>query len=157
MYANIISGQYTEASGIFNEYFLAQYVRAEIIAEDYIWYVVRARAVPFLAVCFLGCTKWKKVTVGGAISWTGFASGMLAVMAVLRLGMKGLVLCLAGVFPQICVYALAYLVVLFYLYRYPEGRWNTGKTVFVVLAFLTGILLETYVNPVLMKIVIKAF
>lgn len=157
LYANIVSKQYVTTSGIFNEYFLKQYIQTEIIAEDYIGFVIRVRVIPFLLVCFLGCTKWKKALVGGVLVWTGFTSGMLAVSAVIRLGIKGLVLCMAGIFPQMLFYILAYVVLLLYLYRCPEGRWHIGKTIFIMLSFVIGILLETYVNPILMKIVIKAF
>lgn len=155
LYANLISGQCVTTSGIFSEYFLNQYTQMEIVTEDYIWYVMRVRIVPFLGICFLGCTRWKKVLVGGVLGWTGFSGGLLAVSAVMRLGIKGLVVCLVGLFPQACFYILAYAVLLIYLYRYPEGRWNAGKTVFILLDLVIGILLETYVNPVLMKMIIK--
>lgn len=157
LYANIVSRQYVTASGIFNDYFLNQYVQTDIVAEDYIWYVIQARVVPFLAVCLLGCTKWKKLLVGVVLCWTGFSGGMLAVSAVMKLGMKGLILCVTGIFPQFFLYILAYAVLLIYLYRFPEGRWNAGKTIFIVLTFVVGILMETYVNPILMKLVIKTF
>ena len=157
LYANMISDRYVTASGIFSEYFLNQYVQTEIIAEEYMWSVIRARVFPFLTVCILGCTKWKKILVGAVLGWTGFAGGMLAVSAVMRLGIKGLVLCAAGIFPQALFYILPYTVLLLFLYQYPEGRWNTGKTIVICLSFVIGILLETYVNPMLMKLVIKAF
>lgn len=156
-YANAVSGQYIASAGIFNEYFLKQYVQTEMIAEDYMWYVVRARVVPFLMVSLLGCTRWKKFLVGGVLCWTGFSGGMIAVSAVLRLGIKGLGLCIVGIMPQILFYLLPYMILLLYLYRYPSTRWSSGKTIVVCLSFVMGILLETYVNPILMKLVIKAF
>lgn len=157
LYANLALRQSITASGIFNEHFLNRYMETEIIAEDYVWYVIWARMIPFLAVCLLGCTKWKKLIVGCVLLWTGFSGGILTVAAVIRLGMKGIFLCFTGIFPQDIFYILAYVVLLWYLYRYPEGKWNTGKSVFVVLAFAVGILLEVYVNPILMKLVIRTF
>lgn len=155
-YANMMSEQYA-ASGIFQEYFLNQYVQTEIITADYMWYIMKARVLPFLIICLLGCTKRKKILVGCVLGWTGFSGGMVAVSAVIRLGMKGLALCVVGIFPQVIFYVPAYSVQLIYLYRYPEARWNTGKTIFIFLAFATGILLEAYVNPILLKAVIKTF
>lgn len=157
LYANVVSRDDTAADGIFNEYFLKQYAQTEIIAEDYIRYVLRARLAPILAVSLLGCTKWKKAVVGGTLGWTGFSGGVLAVLAVLHLGMKGLLLCIAGIVPQVFFYVLAYIVLLIYLYHYPKGTWNPAKTVFVTLSLVVGILLETYVNPILMKFIIKIF
>lgn len=52
-------------------------------------------------------------------------------------------------------YIPVYVVILWYLYTYPSIRWNMTKTIFVLLAFAVGMIMEGYVNPVFMKIVIK--
>ena len=36
-----------------------------------------------------------------------------------------------------------------YWFRYPEIRWNRAKLLFVGIMFLSGIVLEAYVNPIL--------
>lgn len=157
IYANIVSRKYTMTAGIFDEVILKQYLETEIIAEDYLWYVIRMRLLPFLTICILGCSKWKKILVGAIICWTGFAGGMLAVLAVLNLGLKGLLLCIFGILPQAFCYVPAYIVLFIYLFRFPSGRWTVTKTVFLTFSFIAGILLETYVNPVFLRIVIKIF
>lgn len=52
-------------------------------------------------------------------------------------------------------YAAGYLILLWYLFRYPEVRWNLSKTVCMAFLILTGFLLECYVNPVLMQMFVE--
>ena len=155
LYANIISRQYVTVSGVFNEYYLRQYMITEIVAEEYIWYILPMRAGPFLALAVLGYTKLKKIAVIAYLLWTGFSVGMIAVTAVIQMGMRGILLFLAGIMPQFLFYILAYTVVLWYLYTYPDAKWNSGKTVFVILTLIMGILMEVYVNPGLMRMFIQ--
>ena len=156
LYENIFARQYALSIGMFSDYFLQQYMQTEIVVEDYVWYIARLRILPFVIVCFLGCMKWKKVLVGICVSWTGFSLGMLAVSAVMQLGMKGMILCIVGLLPHMVFYAFAYMVLFWYLYGYPNVLWNVKKTVAIGLAFVMGVVLEGYVNPLFMKLVIKA-
>ena len=75
--------------------------------------------------------------------------------AVLKMGEKGLVLCLIALTPHLFFYAAGYLILLWYLFRYPEVRWNLSKTVCMAFLILTGFLLECYVNPVLMQMFVE--
>ncbi|WP_122642586.1 stage II sporulation protein M [Luxibacter massiliensis] len=151
LYVNLIMKKYTAEPGIFSDYFLKQYEAAEIVAEEYIWYLLRVRAVPFLVLLGLAFTRIRKVSSVAFLVWTGFSSGMLLSMAVLGMGIKGSILCVVGIFPQFLLYIPAYMVVIWYSYTYPQNRWNTQKSIFVALTMLTGLILEVYVNPLLMQ------
>lgn len=155
LYANIVSKQYVTVTGIFNEYFLNQYAQTEVVVEEYIWYIIQVRALPLILICLLGCTKLKKPTVLLCLLWTGFSTGMLAVSSVMHLGLKGILLCVVGMMPHFIFYILAYTVLLWFFYNYPNTKWNSGKTLFVILTFMIGMILESYVNPILMKVFIK--
>ena len=50
IYVNLIAKNYIAEPGIFSDYFLSQYQTVKIEAEEYIWYLIRLRAVPFLAL-----------------------------------------------------------------------------------------------------------
>ena len=67
------------------------------------------------------------------------------------MGIKGSLLCLVGLFPQFVLYIPAYVVLLWYCYTVPHTRWNRQKTIFVSLAMSVGIILEIYVNPIIVK------
>ena len=68
------------------------------------------------------------------------------------MGLAGLAFLMIGLAPQLLFYALAYLVILWYFFHYPQARWNMGKTIFVILFLVAGLLTEAYVNPILMKL-----
>ena len=147
LYANFIARNYITMTGIFHEYFLNQYVQTKIVVGDYLVYLLKWRILPFGAVALVGCTRLRKPGVVMCLIWTGFSGGVLAVAAVLRMGAKGMLLCVAGIFPQLMFYILAYAMLLWYLYQYPESRWNGTKTIFVTTMLGAGLLTEIYVNP----------
>nr|WP_153921735.1 stage II sporulation protein M [Faecalicatena contorta] len=151
LYVNLIMKQYTAEPGIFSDYFLKQYQSVSIVAEEYIWYLIKIRAVPFLILLGLAFTKMRKAASIAFLVWTGFSSGMLLSMAVLSMGIKGSILCIVGILPQFLLYVPAYMVIIWYSYTYPQNKWNTQKSIFLGLTMLVGIILEAYVNPILMQ------
>lgn len=155
LYENIVSRRYGLSIDIFQTYFLQQYKQTEIVAEKYLGYVLKARVVPLMGLCVLVCVRWKKILAGVSVCWTGFLAGVMLVSAVMQMGVKGVLFCMVAMFPHIICYGLAYGILLSYFYRYPKARWNYAKTVFVILVMFIGILLETYLNPLLMKLVIQ--
>lgn len=56
-----------------------------------------------------------------------------------------------GLLPQFLFYIPAYLVLLWHCYTLPQSQWNRQKIIFVSLMMSVGILLELYVNPVIVK------
>lgn len=156
LYANIVSKQYLTSSGIFSEYFLGQYSSIDVIAEEYIVYILKVRIVPIILIIILGQTRLRKLSVMMLLLWTGFSSGMLIVASIVQLGMQGILLCMIGITPQFVFYILAYSVIVWYFYTYPISKWNYGKTIFVVLTLVLGIVTEAYINPILMKMFINA-
>ena len=151
LYVNLIMKQYTAEPGIFSDYFLKQYQSVSIVAEEYIWYLIKIRAVPFLILLGLAFTKMRKAASIAFLVWTGFSSGMLLSMAVLSMGIKGSILCIVGILPQFLLYVPAYMVIIWYSYTYPQNKWNTQKSIFLGLTMLVGIILEAYVNPIRMQ------
>lgn len=154
--ANLQPGLYIADMGIFSGYFLEQYAAAEIRMPDYLWYVARVRAVPLLFAGAAGCTRFKKAAAAVFLLWTGFCGGLLFAAAVMKLGIRGILLCLLAMVPHFAFYAMACFVLLWYLYNYPEIRWDLSKTAFFLLSAAVGVLLECYVNPVLMQFFVRA-
>ena len=75
--------------------------------------------------------------------------------AVLRMGLCGMLLCIAGIFPQYIFYVPAYLLLIRYYYRYPQSEWNGTKTGFTVMMIVAGILSEVYLNPEIVRWFVK--
>ena len=155
VYSNFLARQEIADMGIFHEYFLGQFARLDILTVDFIWYVAKIRIFPVLILAALGCTKLRKAAAAMFLVWTGFSLGLIMTAAVLKMGGRGLVLCLIALTPHLFFYAAGYLVLVWYLFRYPVAQWNLSKTVSMILLLLTGLILECYVNPVLMQMFVQ--
>ncbi len=151
LYVNLTAGQYMADSSIFSEYFLEQYASVEVTAGEYMFYLIGVRMLPFLVVTGLLFTGIRKGIAMLILVWTGFSGGMLLAMAAFGMGVKGILLCVVGMFPHFLFYIPAYIVLLWYAMTYPQNRWNQQKTVFIILTMIIGIVLEGYVSPTLMK------
>lgn len=75
--------------------------------------------------------------------------------ALIRLGPAGILFCMAALLPQAFFYAVGYGIILWYFFSCPEGRWNSAKTAGVAVALGTGILCESYLNPIFLNIFLK--
>lgn len=153
LYRNLTYKDYSDSGTIFNEYFMQQFAGIEIVAKEYMKYIIGERLTPLICICILGCLKWKKVLTSLFVSWTGFLLGVLVVSAIIWQGAKGVLLCMAILFPHMLFYVLAYCIVLSYFYSYPESSWNLKKTMVVVLSLAVGIVLESYVTPWLLRLI----
>lgn len=157
LYTNLISKEYAVSLGIFNDYFLNQYVQSELAGGSYLWYLIKIRVAPLFGVFLLGMAHIRKLAAAVFLIWTGFLCGMIFTSASMRLGIKGIVLCLAALLPQAVFYGAGYAVLLMGLYYYPKINWNFQKTIAVFLAICIGVALECYMSPVLVKIILKMF
>ena len=155
LYANIVGGNAPDSSGIFQEYFLRQYMQTEINVKEYFFYLLQLRLFPLSLLAIAGCSRFKSSAAAVFLLWTGFSGGIVAVAAVLNLGMKGMLICIAGMFPHMIAYGFGYAILLWYLYGYPQIRWNIWKSTTVGGIFLIGIFMEAYVNPDIMKLFIR--
>ena len=155
LYVNLEAEQFAAGAGIFSEYFLKQYQQVEILTREYIWYLLQVRLIPFLVMLGAAFTKFRKGVVVLFLIWTGFSAGLLFSMAVLGMGVKGSILCVTGMLPQFLFYIPAYLIVLWYAYCYPRIQWNVQKSLVSGGMLLIGLILELYVNPVLVGAFLK--
>ncbi len=155
IYENIVIKSQGTSIRLFQMYYLKKYSEANVVAEDFLWYAVRTRIAPLIIFCLSVCFKWKKPMAVIYMTWTGFLGGILTVAAIIQLGLKGILLCIAGIFPHILFYGVSYGILLMYLYSYLENRWNGKKTIIVILMLFLGILIEVYVNPYLLNLVIR--
>lgn len=154
IYENIIFKKNFVTTEIFSKSNLQRFLQTDVIAEKYFWYVIKDRLFFLLLICVLGCTKWKKTIVTICLLLIGFFSGTLCVASALALGMKGIILCIAGLFPHMLFYGFLYGMLFIYWFHYPEKQWNRAKLFFVLLMFIVGLILEIYVNPIIVKFMI---
>lgn len=156
-YTNFIARDYVTVTGIFYEGFLNQYTQMEFVTKDYIFYLIKTRTMPLALVAVTANTKFRKLVAIMVLLWTGFAGGVLAVTSVLRMGGAGMLICIAALFPHFLFYVMEYFVIIWYCYKYPEISWNRWKTVFVIIMHFTGIMVEGYLNPQILRLLMQIF
>lgn len=153
--ANLWMKEYVLNIGIFHEFFLEQYQQKDIRTEAYLWYLIRTRSMPMLALAVLSQTRYRKMVVVLAVLWTGFCMGIILCTAILKLKLKGIVLCMFTLIPHGLFYAAGYIVLFRYMLEYPVTNWNNAKTLKWVSVMAAGIISEYYINPVIVHIFLK--
>ena len=129
LYVNLEAEQFAAGAGIFSEYFLKQYRAADILTGEYIWYLLQVRLLPFLVLLGSAFTKFRKAAVILFLIWTGFSAGLLFSMAVLGMGVKGSILCIAGMLPQFLCWVAACLGLVWFSYCYRRVWWDMQRSV----------------------------
>ena len=156
LYANTGARDHILAAGIFSDYFLEQYTQAEIQTQDYFWYILSVRAGLLGDIALMGqMKKLRRWIVAAVLVWTGFLGGLFFTAAVIKLGPVGILFCLAAIIPQALFYIAGYGIVLWYFYSFPRASWNSAKTVGTILTIGVGIISESYLNPIFLKIFLK--
>lgn len=139
-------------------------------------YVIKHR---LFVVCMLGLLSTTIIglpVVCGYICYIGLAAGCLLSVAVIRYGIRGLLLMAAGILPQGLLLIPAYIALFVWavsvnrmLYSrnpYKEHYMRYSRQVYVqkglqiagiVAVVIIGCLLESYVNPKLLHFILKIF
>lgn len=155
LYQNIFCMKSIVPYNLFTESALQQYLGLDIITGKYCWYVCKERVLEIGIICVLSCLKWKRTIAVLLVLLYGFLMGVFGVAAVLGLGVKGILFWASCIFPQWIFYSMAYGMMLVYWFHWPQRQWNYVKTIFVILMFSVGMIVEIYVNPILVKGVIR--
>lgn len=153
--ANLWMRQYVLDIGIFNQYFLEQYSRTDIVYEEYLWYLLKSRGIPLMILLAAAGTRYRKIAALLTMLWLGFSSGLVICTAIVKLGAKGIVLAATAIVPQGLFYAMAGILLFRYMLEYPMTRWDAGKSIRLGLFMAAGIITECYVNPMLVGLFLK--
>lgn len=153
--ANLWMKEYVLNIGIFHDFFLEQYQQKDIRTEAYLWYLIRIRSIPVLVFAALSKTRYRKMVVVLTILWTGFCMGLVLCTAIIKLKLKGIVLCMFALVPHGLFYAVGYITLFRYMLEYPVASWNKAKTWKWLLIMTAGVLSECYINPVIVHIFLK--
>lgn len=156
LYANFFSIEYMKETGIFSDFFLEQYKVSGIDSQEYFLYLLRMRSMCFGILALLSGTKANKVSYLLFILWTGFGIGMIFTAAAMKQGLCGIVFCILALTPHIIFYAGAFFIAIWHLFIVQKKQWELRQVAVVIVLFIAGILLESYVNPVIMQFAVRA-
>lgn len=174
--ANMFCDAYQDQVMILSNYLLQKYPTAEIDAQRLFVYCIQIRLMPVLYIGIFSLTIFGGCYVTVYLIWLGFSFGALLSAATLRFGLRGILLCLAGMFPQFLIYVPVMAGALYFgngLYRKLYIENDSGVSagigrrsffiryalVFCILFIVSiiGVCLESYVNPIILKKVLNLF
>lgn len=171
--ANLMGREAVSNAGVLNDYFVEKFQYTEINGQNLFFYIIGER-VPLLLLLLL-LTLTTLGMAGGLLmlDWQGFSVGFMLSTAIAKYGIKGILLVLGGLFPQYIFYFPVYILychLAAYLRQrlhkdrmgnssdrgYIYGAWLIAATG-ILLIFVAGIFLESYVNPTILKKILKIF
>lgn len=157
--ANLLGADGFQKNGGLTRYYLKQFQYTDIHPPELLWHVGCNRLTLFFALLVLGTIPKGKWIHGLFVAWSGFAYGYFCVISITAFGTRGILLCLLALFPQFLAYVPAYLgLVGLSGHRREHAGWKGIMTVLLLLAVLSvGILLESYINPIILQKVLKIF
>ena len=155
---------------LMSAYFFSKYQQVEFASEELFVYTLKSRMSVFTILWLAGLTVLGTAAVCVFLFWIGAALGITVTTAAVKMGPVGILLCVAAGLPHFILYVPAGCWLLKRVSAVPgSGEWRTrqwgdGKRMFrmyllVWLAgaaiFLAGAFLESYVNPMFLKTVLK--
>lgn len=158
---NLLGKSYLNQAGILSDYFLKQYKYLEIDSIQLFFYILEKRMKWVAVLWILGYTAIGIIAGGGYTLWFGFSAGTLLSISVLKLGVKGMLFCVGAMFPQILIYVPAWVFFLYAINSKAEKRnFDWGYTlagIGMCLITLFGIFVESYMNPWVVKQILRIF
>lgn len=157
--ANLLGVDGFQKNGSLTRYYLKQFQYTTVQPLDLLWHVGCSRLTLFLALLALGTIPRGKAVHILFVAWSGFAYGYFCVLSIGAFGAKGLLLCLVALVPQFLLYVPAYLGLVRLSERHREHRgWQRlAAVVFLLAALMIGILLEAYINPLIVQKMLSFF
>ncbi len=146
----------------------------EIDTGMFFWYVLRKRLTALWMLAILATTFAGLVTIYLFVFWTGISAGIMSSTLVLQFGIKGGILFAGGLLPQYLCYIPAFLMMFAWCMRvylqlyggeyagYAEERSGKGRQLIPAIlvihgVVITGVFLESYVNPNFITEILKIF
>lgn len=140
--------------GIYSELFRESLESTPINAWDYLLYILRQRAWSMGILLLLSLTSMAYPCLCAFSLYYGFCLAGMVVAATASMGMMGFFGFLISILPHYIFYCAAVLLTAYTVCRQPyAGRKQAVQTaVFAVVLFLSGVFVEVYGNPLLMKV-----
>lgn len=122
---------------------------------EYMIYIIEMRVLPLCALVFLQKFRWRKIAVLLINSYCGFLLGRIIVAAIIEQGIRGVGLCMTLFFPHMLFYVIIYAILISHLYNERKRKWEKIQVAAIVLFLALGIVGEVYVNPRILKRILR--
>ena len=154
-----VDKEYLYRYGFFSESTLERLRYMEINRRGLFFYCIRKRFFLAILLITFALTNLAPMVIAFFSAWVGFGTGAWITVASVRFGIAGPLLYIGIIMPQALAYFAAFLLYFRWSKEIHERQWSSfGKIVqllLILIVFLVGILLESYVNPIILKNFIK--
>lgn len=165
IFTNIFGKSYVLGVGLLGEYFLLNFKYTQLNYNALFTYVLKERIKLILLIGILGITNIGIPVICSLFIWIGFSSGVLLSVAIMKFGLKGIAICIGGIFPQFLIYIP---LILIYSDKIIDKKFTQRTTfkkqnliqysIFIAIGIVImsiGVLLESYINPFILKKIIN--
>ena len=163
-------------NGIFSQASVSRLRYIEIDSGRFFRYVLKHRMGEGALLLLLSTTGLGIISVYVCIIWQGVLAGMTITTAIIRYGIRGMLLILGGMFPHQLLLVPAEIMLLGWCYENYSRGHSSGKydlpyyknrkqqyirqaigLLWIIVVIIIGCILESYVNPILISDLVKIF
>ncbi|MEI3525027.1 MAG: stage II sporulation protein M [Eubacteriales bacterium] len=170
LYMALFGRSVVHETTLLSRYFFSKYQQVEFASGELFLYILKSRMSAFTLLWLTGFTFFGTAASLLALAWVGISLGITMTTAAMKLGFSGMLICLASGLPQLILYVPATAWLLRKISemsesrerrssRYSGGRGQLLSYLLVWLLgfflFFLGSLLESYVNPLFLRAVLK--
>ena len=170
LYMALFGRSVVHETTLLSRYFFSKYQQVEFASGELFLYILKSRMSAFTLLWLTGFTFFGTAASLLALAWVGISLGITMTTAAMKLGFSGMLICLASGLPQLILYVPAAAWLLRKISemsenrerrssRYSGGRGQLLSYLLVWLLgfflFFLGSLLESYVNPMFLKLILK--
>lgn len=140
-------------SGFLDRAFLSRMKCLEMNRNGLFLFSLQQRMAVAAFLVLLSVTGVVGMGTAFLLVWSGVSAGAVMTIFSLRYGWKGLALFLGSILPQAFLLIPGYLLLLDWCF----GRQERRRLLVPLLVVIMGCFLESYVNPYVLKVVLKLF
>lgn len=170
LYMALFGRSVVHETTLLSRYFFSKYQQVEFASGELFLYILKSRMSAFTLLWLTGFTFFGTAASLLDLAWVGISLGITMTTAAMKLGFSGMLICLASGLPQLILYVPAAAWLLRKISemsenrerrssRYSGGRGQLLSYLLVWLLgfflFFLGSLLESYVNPLFLRAVLK--
>lgn len=155
--ANLASREALQTLGIHRIYFEQKLVQFSVISREWIWYVIFKRLKFWLIYVLLGFTAARWVVMAGGSALFGCVGAVFLVTVTRSWGFLAIVIFWGAVLPHYVAYTAACLFVMEALrvWKLTNRSAAAGKIAAGSLCWGVGIVCEIFLNPTLLRLLLK--
>lgn len=173
---NLGSSDSLREEGIFSTSVMGRIQNLEVDSGNFLRYELPVRIRPLVVMMLISTTYFGILASYLCMVWYGILSGMMITASVIRFGLKGILLIMAGIFPQHLLFVPAIIMMMCwcyqtcsFLYFQEKSIWplyqnkkrqiihQAGMLFWIICIVIIGCILECYVNPILLSDIAKIF